>query len=89
MEALPEAARVVAIEQGAPTDPTGLAAESGAVSSHPAAAGQVPSERKLLQPLGQATVGKGTPVPGAAAWGSLALSLLVLNFLFCLLPVRF
>lgn len=59
------------------------------MSSHPAVAGQELSERKLLQPLGQATVGKGTLVPGAAAWGSLALSLLVLNFLFCLLPVRF
>lgn len=58
------------------------------MSCRPAVAGQELSERKL-QPLGQATVGKGTPVPGAAAWGSLALSLLVLNFLFCLLPVRF
>lgn len=28
-------------------------------------------------------------MPGAAAWGSMALLLLVLNFLFCLLPVRF
>lgn len=82
-------ARVAAIEQGATTERTGLAEESGAVSSHPAAAGQELSEQKPLQPLGQATVGKGTPVPGAAAWGSLALSLLVLNFLFCLLPVRF
>lgn len=33
--------------------------------------------------------GKGTLTPGAAAWGSMARLLLVLNFLFCLLPVRF
>lgn len=75
--------------QGATAGLRGLAEESGAAASHPAAAGQKLAWPEPPQPLGRATVGKGTLVPGAAAWESLALPLLVLNFLFCLLPVRF
>ena len=45
--------------------------------------------RCQAEEAGPGPEGKGTLVPGAAAWGSVALLLLVLNFLFCLLPVRF
>lgn len=64
------------MEAGATANLRCQAEASGPVSSHPAGAERGPR-------------GKGTLVPGAAAWGSVALLLLVLNFLFCLLPVRF